>query len=424
MTKFPESEMSEQPIDETQFRNWLDRLAASRSPRGAEGLEYAREFFALLGNPQNRVRSVHVLGTAGKGTAAHLTTLRLLAAGMSVATHMSPHVHDPRERFLINGVMPPWSLVLAAVPEMVSAVEQTRLHAGRPPSYFAVTAAMACLLGRRSESDVLVIEAGIGGRFDATNVIDRPGRIVVMTAIGLDHVDVLGSSIEEIALEKAAAIDGAACVVLAPQPNQEAARVVTSEAESMGVPIRPVDLSPDEDWRFQADAVAAEVERFITGRAVASATIPKSLPPGRFEVREVAGRRLVLDGAHNAVKLRGLLDTLRRSDAGRVACVVAAVGHSKDLNSCAEAMVEMSPIVIATEFMPDVVGTAPRSWPVDDLANALRRASSDTRIVVSHDPIEVADQAIALSDEGDTIVVTGSFFHLATVADTIASRVS
>ncbi len=424
MTEIPNSEMSEQPLDEAQFRSWLDRLAASRAPRGAEGLDHAREFFALLGNPQNRVQAVHVLGTAGKGTTAHLTTLRLLDAGLDVATHMSPHVHDPRERFLINGAMPPWSLVLSAVPEMVSAVEQTRLRTGRRPSYFAVTAAIACVLGRRSESDVLVIEAGIGGRFDATNVIGRPDRVVVVTAIGLDHVDVLGSSAEEIALEKAAAIEGAAFVVLAPQSSEKAARVVLKETERMGVPLRSVDLSPDEDWRVQADAVAAEVERIITGSAVVSTAVPKSLPPGRFEVREVAGRRLVLDGAHNAVKLLGLLDTLRRFEAGRVACVVAAVSHSKDLKSCSEVMVEMSPTVIATEFTPDVIGTGPRSWPVDDLTNALRRASLDTRIVIARDTTEAAAQAIAVSEEGDTIVVTGSFFHLAAVADAIVGRVS
>lgn len=401
------------PTDENEFRAWLGALAGSPARRGSDGLAHARGFFEILGEPQNRVPAIHVVGTAGKGTSAHLITRRLVASGLSVATHMSPHVYDPRERFLIDGNLPAWSDVIDAAGEVHRAVDQTRRSTGQAPSYFAITAAMSWVIGRRANTDILVIEAGVGGRNDATNVIDRPDRIVVLTAVGLDHVGVLGDTTREIAAEKVAVLPGCAKVVMAPQSDPVVIEVTSAAARAAHVEIVS-PASPSGDWRLDCDATAAAVESIVTGLP-ASSGMPPSLPPGRLETIEAGGRIFVLDGAHSPIKLGGLADVMRLDWPGRAGCVVAAIGRGKDLHACARALTRIAPMVVATSFDTDPGGTgrAPRSWCAGELADAVARLSSSTRVLVDDDAREAVMLAHANSAAGDVVVVTGSFMYLA-----------
>jgi len=401
------------PTDETEFRRWLHAMAGSPTRRGPEGLGHARGFFEILGNPQNRVPAIHVVGTAGKGTTAHLITRRLVATGLSVATHMSPHVYDPRERFLIDGNLPDWSHVIDAAGEVYRAADQTHRSTGQAPSYFAVTAAMSWVIGRRADTDILVIEAGVGGRNDATNVIDRPDRIVVVTAVGLDHADVLGATAREIAAEKVAVFQGCAMVVMAPQSDPAVVEVVSAAVRA--VPVELVSpASPGGDWRLDCDATAAAVESIITGLPAHSG-MPASLPPGRLETIEAAGRTFVLDGAHNPIKLAGLADVMRLDWPGRVGCVVAAIGRGKDLRACARALAHIAPVAVATSFdtEPGGPGRSPRSWSARELADAVAGVSPSTRLLADDDAREAVMLAHANSTDGDVVVVTGSFMYLA-----------
>ena len=130
---------------------------------------------------------MHVVGTAGKGTVARLVAASLRAAGGSVGLHQSPHVHDIRERFMVADELPSWE-------EVVAAIERSdptpTLASGEPPTFFALTTAIALVMARRAGTDWLVVEAGIGGRVDATNVFGRSDVVTAVTAIGLDHTDV------------------------------------------------------------------------------------------------------------------------------------------------------------------------------------------------------------------------------------------
>ncbi len=401
------------PGDEAEFHLWLNRFAAHKGPRGAEGRAHAERFLATLGDPQNRVPTIHVVGTAGKGTIAHLLTSRLVARGHTVATHMSPHVDDPRERFTIDGRLPDWCTVLAAASEVDRGAEEMLRTTGRSPSYFAVTAAMSWVVGRAAATDFSVVEAGIGGRFDATNVIERTDRILVVSAIGLDHVDVLGSTVTDITIEKVAAARGCSLVVLAPQPHPAASATVIAELKRMGADLVKVPPTDGHDWRVEADSVAAAVEALMLG---ASATQPgiRPLPPGRVEHVHRNGRDFILDGAHNEMKLSGLLRTLVRDTGGPAACVIAAVGRSKDLASCAAALSRLAPIVITTEFdtYPGSVGTMPASWPAAELAAAVEIASPATRTLVADSHTSATTAAVQLTEPDAVIAVTGSFLHL------------
>ena len=400
---------------------WLERRVASDPRRGAEGWDLARRFFRLLGDPQDGAPAVHVVGTAGKGSVVGILTDRLAAAGVGVVTHQSPHVYDIRERFLLDGRLPDWPEVLDCAATVIGAADAIEDETGRGPSFFAVTAALAWELGRRHDADVAVVEAGIGGRFDATNVMARPDVLTIITAIGLDHVELLGATVEAIATEKAAVLTGRSDAILAPQPDPSAKAVIEAAAVAAGCRLHHVDVGEDTaDWRLAAVATVQAALPLLEKRL--SLTIPAgdmadtAFPPGRFEVVTIDGRRVVFDGAHNPMKLAGLADVLAKGPGP--ACVVAAVGGGKDLAACAAVLASMAApgVIVATEFGAASSlqgGPGPRSWSASRLAAAVAAHGAQVETAVA--PAEVATAVRRLTSTDDTVVVTGSLLHLAAV---------
>lgn len=390
--------------------------------RGQAGLAHARRLARLLDDPQDRARHVHVVGTAGKGTTATALTHLVVGVDMSVATHLSPHVYDVRERFLIDGSVPPWREVLAAAVELHEAAEKLTAETGQPPSFFAAVAALTWILGRRVGVDLLITEAGIGGRHDASNVIGRSDKITVVTNVGLDHAEVLGDDVSAIAREKADVIGAGGIVIVGPQSHPEVVDVVADIASDRDARLVVVDQSIT-DWRRAAAAVAeaaaAELDIAPPSSRTASRQLPR--PPGRGESWDMDGRRVVFDGAHNPMKLEALLGGLEAEDA-RPALAVVAVGAGKDLEDCADVIAARVGAVIVTEFGDrDDPVTYPRSWPAVTVATALRERGVK---IVAEDPdrAAAADHALDVTTAGQLLVVTGSFFHLAGVRDRMVER--
>lgn len=391
-----------------EVEEWLLSLASVGAPRGAESLARAARLVDALDHPQRTAPAVHVVGTAGKSTVVGLLGARAVAAGWSVATHQSPHVADIRERFLLDEAVPDDDELAGAVDEVRRAVEVVRRRAGGPPSFFAATAALSWVLGRARGVDLFITEAGIGGRLDATAVLDRPDTLTVVTAIGLDHTEVLGETVEAIAAEKAAVLRGRSTAVLGPQPAPRAARVVRSQAAEFGTVL--IEVEPQGEWRLDArataEAAAGELGLPATGDAA-------PLPPGRYEIRTGSERRLVLDGAHNPLKLAALVATLAADEPPAVA--VVALGATKDVDGCAVELARLGRPIVVTEF-----GGAepPHSHPATVVVDALR--SRGATAVAAVDAAEAARVARRLSEPGDTIVVTGSFLVLEDVAAALA----
>ena len=392
---------------------WLAGFVVPDAPRGDEALALARALVDALGSPQRHAPAVHIVGTAGKGAVAERLTARLVAGGIGVATHQSPHVYDFRERFLINGEMPAWSAVDTAIEEVDAAVAEVRASAGRAPTFFAVTAALSWVLGRQHDVDVFVTEAGIGGRVDATAVLDRPDTITVITHIGLDHTDVLGSTIEAITGEKVAVMAGRRLAVLGPQSSNVVRRVVGEVSAAHSVEL--VEVGPvDGDWRAHADAIAEAASTLlapIVGRRIPVAPLESS--PGRLEERVVVDRLVILDGAHNPLKLNALHEALGDREP---AVVIAAVGAGKDLAGCAAAIASFGAPVLAVEFGGEV---GPRSRPAEAVVAAVTDAGGSAS--VADNPVDAVTQARGLTVSGDTILVTGSFLILSDIASAFAA---
>lgn len=392
---------------EADVGRWLFGFVRPDVPRGSEAWRNAQDFFAALGDPQDRVRAVHVVGTAGKGTVARLIARELRRAGITTGLHLSPHVYDIRERFTVAEELPPWELVAAAVDEIQAVVDD-----GHRPTFFAVTTAMALVLARQVETDMLVIEAGIGGRLDATNTFHRADVVTVLTAIGLDHQDLLGPTIDRIASEKSAVLQGRDWAVLGPQSSLLAHRSIRSAGRRYGT--RFLDVAPTGDWRNDAAATA----HAVLGRFLSDAAMPLPLDqPGRFEVEVVDQRRWIFDGAHNPMKLAALVGSLT-GEPGPLTGVVA-IGAGKDLAGCAAVLASALETAIVVEFAPSAGQYGPVSHPSDQVVQALR-AAGVADVVAARDARSAV--ATAVERHTSTVVVTGSFLHLGSIRNAVRAQ--
>ena len=329
------------------LRYLLEEIGPQQGPAGA-GLARARALFAALGDPQDRFPAVHVAGTAGKGSVSTFVASLLRAHGFRVGAHLSPHAYCLLERFQLDGAPAPAGLVDAELAHIRPAVEAVEQAGHGRPSFFEVTNAIAFSLfaGR---VDYGVIETGVGGLLDSTNTISRADKLAVITPIGLDHQDLLGATIREIAVQKAGVLPLGGRAVAARQRDDEVEDVLSAEAARRGCDLRWVDLGPPavRAWtgpggtelhvrgqpslslgltgRHQAgnahlalravEAMAARDGWSLDPDAVwlgmRSATLP-----GRFERRAIGGRTAVLDGAHNPMKLAALVTTLQEVHPG------------------------------------------------------------------------------------------------------------
>ena len=201
------------------------------------GLTRIRELLERLGDPQKKLRFIHIAGTNGKGSCAAMTASILKAAGYKTGLYTSPYLYRFNERMQINGRQ----IEDDALAEIVSRVRPAAEAMTDHPTEFELMTAAALLWYAQETCDVVVLEVGLGGRFDATNIIDAPEAAVIMN-IGLDHTAVLGDTLERIAFEKAGIIKPGTDAVLFEQ-GEKATGVVRRRCEELGVPLHIADFS-------------------------------------------------------------------------------------------------------------------------------------------------------------------------------------
>jgi dihydrofolate synthase / folylpolyglutamate synthase len=338
---------------------WLD--AMSPWPRGGFGLERMQRLLAALGDPQQAYPAIHVVGTNGKSTATVMIEQLLLSEGLSVGSTISPHVVGWSERVRLNG----------ADADFEEAVARVRAEAERlDATQFEIVTAAALAAFADTHVDVAVVEAGLGGRFDATNVLRT--RVVLLTNVGLDHTDVLGDTREAIATEKLAVAPADAIVVL---PDEEFAHLV-----------------PGRELVVGGTREAAEA---FVGRAIAAE--PDVTLPGRLERRDGEVR----DGAHNPDGARHLVEQLDGDDH----TIVASILSDKDVDAMLRILRGVGSRFVAT------TSSSPRALPAGELAEIARRHFDDVEVVA--DPARAVARAHEL---GEPVLVTGSLYVLGDLA--------
>jgi len=343
--------------------DWLETL----SPWPEEfGLGRMHALLAELGEPQRRFRAIHVVGTNGKSTATRRAAAFLVREGLTVGAYTSPHVTGWSERIQVDG----------EDADLEQALERVREPAERlGATQFEVLTAAALAEFAASGVDVAVVEAGLGGRLDATNVLDA--EVVALTNVALDHTDVLGDTRELIADEKLAVVTPGATVVLG---------------------------EPEWASRARARGAARVVQTADVGRAAAEAFLDRTLDgdveaalPGRFE--QVGDD--VFAGAHNPAGVEWLLARLPRRDY----VVVASILEDKDAGAMMRTLARAGNSLVAT------ASHSARALPADELAR-LATPHFD-RVEVVPDPAEALDRARELAGADGAVLVTGSLYLLA-----------
>ena len=347
--------------------------ALSPWPRDGFGLERIEALLGKLGDPQQRYPSIHVVGTNGKSTVTRIAEALLADAALTVGAYLSPHVRGWSERIRVGGEEADFEAAVARVRSEAEGVQATQ---------FEVLTAAALAEFAAAGVDVAVVEAGLGGRHDATNVLRSP--VQVLTNVALEHTEVLGTTREAIAAEKLAVVQSGATVVMGEPEWEDAAR--ENGAETVVVA-----------GRSNLALAMAAAEAFL-GRPV-DGHVDVQLP-GRLE-RLSDDPLEIWDGAHN---LAGLGYVLPRLPSARYV-VVASILADKDVDGMLAALSALGDRLVATS------SSNTRALSASDLAERARPYFGQVEAI--EDPMEALGRARSL---GDPLLVTGSLYLLADLA--------
>jgi dihydrofolate synthase/folylpolyglutamate synthase len=274
------------------------------------GLDNTWALLELVGNPQIGLKTVHIAGTNGKGSTSHMIAAALQVAGYKTGLYTSPHLKDFRERIRINGIMIPEEEVVAFVNEYHEAWQPIQ------PSFFEITVAMCFWYFKRAGLDIAVIETGLGGRLDSTNVIEP--EVSVITNIGYDHMNLLGDTIEKIAAEKAGIIKTKTPTVIG-HMREEAREVMTATAGRLHSPL--IDSSSVPESLIPSGVLKGHYQ--IENRATAFMAL-RTLAALGWNVSEDH----IAQGFQRVVELTGLLGRWQLLNSSPF--VIADVAHNED----------------------------------------------------------------------------------------------
>jgi dihydrofolate synthase/folylpolyglutamate synthase len=405
-----------------------------RSPQPSDlKLEHMRTLLQLLGDPHRRLRIVHVAGSKGKGSTAAMLAAVLRQAGYRTGLFTSPHLNAVEERIQVEGQP-------ISARELASLVADVRAAAGRKvqPTFFEVGTAIGFLHFLRRRVDVAVVEVGLGGRFDSTNVC-LP-ELAVIPSISYDHTKILGSKLEQIAFEKAGIIKpGRPVVSGAIVP--EARRVIERIAQKRGSPLAQLNrdfhlhyepgqageraprvtvrtrgqIWPEMElglWgahqAANAAVVVAGVERLREqGLTIPDAAVAAGLAQVYWPARlEVLGRApwVVLDCAHNTASVQALIDTLNESFPRGRRILIFASSNDKDIAGMLRLLAPEFDSFLLTQYSYN-----PRAVPAHDLAAQLAAVAPVSQRVCST-PAQAWEVARGLARPSDLITIAGSVF--------------
>jgi dihydrofolate synthase / folylpolyglutamate synthase len=327
-----------------------------------------RALLRYLGRPERAYPSIIVAGTNGKGSTSATLTSILNASGYRAGLYTSPHLVDMRERWQIGGAMIEEALLDLAAERLRAASERV----GITPTYFEALTLVAFIAFAEAQCDVAVLEVGMGGRLDATNVV-RPIAALI-TPVGFDHTEYLGNTLRQIAGEKAGVIHRGA-IVLTSNDDPDVVRIIRNRALKFGNPFHHVTgrhPTPLPGW-FQEHNAALAVRAAEELRAKLPEITPASIERGVAETRwrgrleriEIAGKQVWVDGCHNAHAAEAIAPYIAsKIPAPRL--LVFGIMADKDVERVAEILLPLFDAVITTEPFP------PRSMPAEKLAERAR----------------------------------------------------
>jgi dihydrofolate synthase/folylpolyglutamate synthase len=391
---------------------WYGRVNYERKiPQpGDLKLDRMRALLHRLGDPHEKLRTVHVAGSKGKGSTCAMLASVLRCAGYRTGLFTSPHLSDVRERIQIDGELIGRDELAALMAEIKPAVEELE-SAGEPPTFFEVGTAIGFLHFLRQKCDIAVVEVGLGGRFDSTNVLTP--MVSIITSISLDHTQMLGETVEQIAFEKAGIIkQGVQLVsgVTEPGPRAVIERVAAERGAPLvqlghkKAPVRP--RLPGEHQRANAAVVVAVVEQLrelgsdITDHAIVNGL--RSVDwPARCELLHTRPP-VVLDCAHNVASAEALIETLDELCLPSRRVLIFAASSDKDIPGMFRVLAPHFRRFYLTRYQQST-----RAVPPEQLAAML---PSEVERVLCPTPAAAWNAAVADATPETLVVIAGSVF--------------
>jgi dihydrofolate synthase / folylpolyglutamate synthase len=401
-------------------------LFAQRADGPKFGIDRMRVLADALGHPERLTPWIHVAGTNGKGSVAAMLDAILRAAGWRTGLYTSPHLVELGERVQVDRQSLSAQEVVAYTAELKPIAD--RIATANPddrPSFFEFTTAMAWLQFARQQCDIGVLEVGLGGRLDATNVV-RP-EVTVITSIGMDHCELLGHTLEQIAAEKAGIVKPTMPLVIGRMPRA-AEKIIRAVAAQQGAPVvsvaerfgdlmsnYPVTNLAGEYQRWNAATATLAAEALAPRWRVTPAAVAAGLAhvewPGRWQSVQVDGRRLVLDASHNPegaqVLGRNLAELVAQT--GRAPIVIVGVlGTSR-----AGPLIEV--IARHAAEIHFIVPAQPRACSYAELESLVPASFRGGTVRETIDHAFPRAEHCAIGGPDDMVVVTGSIYLLGEV---------
>ena len=394
-----------------------------------------------LGNPHLGTRTVHIAGTKGKGSTAAMISKVLIAAGYKTGLFTSPHLHTLRERITTNGTMISEADFAALVTKLKPIVEKVNKEAAYGElTTFEILTAVVFAYFKNSQSDFQVLEVGLGGRLDATNV--AKADVCVITSISLDHTEILGDTVAKIAAEKAGIIKPGCIVVSSPQAS-EAAKVIRRVCRQQGA--RLIQVGEDITWHKTggdlhlqtlavkgktgnydltipllgdhqlenaATALAALEALVCLGAKISTQDITQGFSqvswPGRLQILS-RGPMVVVDGAHNGYSMRKLVEAIKKLFHFNRCFVIFGTSCDKDIHGMAQELKSIADTVIVTS------SSHPRAASTSTLTQEFTKL--DMKVDVIESVSKALSEALAVAQKTDLILITGSLFVVAEAID-------
>jgi len=379
------------------------------------GLERTFQLAALVDNPQEQLRFIHVAGTNGKGSTCAMLESIYRAAGLRVGLFTSPHLVSFRERIQVNRELIPANAVARLVTELGAALKS--FPEEQHPTMFEVVTVMALRYFAEQKCDLVIWETGLGGRLDATNIVTPLASVI--TNIGLDHQQWLGNTLAEIAAEKAGIIKpGVPVVTTVGEP--EALAVITAVARQQNAPLTQVTTAcpvalPGAHQRQNAALAVATVHNLQTQIPVRDDVIKRGLRdvhwPGRLQLlTRASGQQILVDGAHNLDGVKVLVAALPPGHPDQKPTFILGILGDKDWRAMCEMLAPLAARILLVAVgsertaQPEALAAVCRAanpqaevWCGDSLTECLARAERDAFVVVAGS-LYLAGEALALLD--------------------------
>jgi dihydrofolate synthase/folylpolyglutamate synthase len=393
----------------------LDKLLALEFFGMKLGLDNIRALLERIGNPQDSYPSIHIAGTNGKGSVASTLAAIYQSDGRRVGLYLSPHLIDFRERIRVSGAMIDEENVVGFLDDVWPFVEEHNM------TFFEVTTALAFKYFADQKVDIAIIETGLGGRLDATNVLKQP-QATIVTSIAMDHMAQLGNTLESIAEEKSGIFKPGSPAVVHCQ--RELRSVFAKRARQCNVPLTFVDdFIQDDDYgrvqpslagKHQADNLKTVLTTLsVLGHPVSRSAVVDGVANtaslvnlhGRLEsfrdaVFSARGVDLLLDVAHNPAAFERIADYFEQKDVRPI--VVVGLMKDKDIAAIVEQIARFAASVITVSIPTE------RALGAGDLAKYFSDAG--LKVQSTDSPASGVSFAVSISKQGDTVLLTGSHY--------------